>query len=147
MKHLVTILFFISTTSHADSLTCQVNGSTSNSVVAQLDANKRGVNSIDYIHEVQNTDGTLSTQTQRIYSRWPVVRGELTFDYCNPNENEYRDYSTTYSIYSVCNSLGGIRQIGFRAKFKLGSDGTVSFPKADEVANRTLVLSNCQSGN
>lgn len=145
MKILAVICLLISSNVYADnSITCDVTPSTQHeSVTIQLDANKLSVNSIDYKFQVQNNDGTLADKTTRIYSRWPLTRGELTVTFCNPNDNAYHDYNDSYSLWSMCSAPSGIGQISFMADFNSKTGGKISFVKADEVTVRDLNISNC----
>lgn len=132
MKAIVFALLLLSATSYADSITCKLTSGGA-VVITFDDASRRGVSAIDYQHDAK---------TERIYSRWPMVRGETTVDYCNPNDNEYQDFDGSYSIDSTCNAPSG--QVTFDARFSVKNGGKISFVKADLVTDQDLVFSSCQ---
>lgn len=138
-------LFLFSFNAYAASTTtCNVASQTSSSVMIQLDPNKLGVSSIDYQFEVHNNDGSQVSKTERIFSRWPLIRGEVTVDNCQPNDNEYQNYNDTFSLWSMCSPPQGmVEKIIFQADFSLKSGGKIAFTKADGVTSQELTFSNC----
>ena len=139
MKNLVLLsLFMLSANSYAATVSCIVKADSNptrpeSKVTIDLDA--RGVNTIDFLH-----DG----KTDKTFARWPEVRGASEVSYCNPNDNEYRDYSQSYSMWSVCSSSEmPAGYVTFSASFTLKDGGKISFLRADKT-EQTLEFADCK---
>lgn len=132
MKKFFLALALLSINANAGIITCNQTSLGENfSLVFDLD--NRGVNSMDIHHET----------VEKIYSRWPAVRGAFTVDYCNPNDNEYRDYSKTYSLYSLCSSSQvPTGSVTFHAVFSIKNGGSISYLKNDG-SEQNITFSNC----
>ncbi|MDZ4660673.1 MAG: hypothetical protein SGJ18_03545 [Pseudomonadota bacterium] len=140
MKLQIAVLIFsifAPTLSFADSITCKVPSESQAKIVVEFDQNKLGVSLIDYYYENSERE----QKSQRIFQHWPLIRGDFTLDYCNPNENEFRQYSKKYSIWSVC----APDQVVFMANFTIDSGGKLSFMRSD-YSEEELEFSNC-TGN
>lgn len=121
MKMLPLILLFLNLSANASTVTCKVV-SLKNEASIVIDLDRKGVNSMDLQQKT----------AEKIYSRWPAIRGAFSVDYCNPNDNEYRDYNDSYSVYSFCTSSQmPVGKVTFQADFTLKSGGTVSYLSAD----------------
>lgn len=146
MKIIAFAFLLVGSWAYADSITCTVPpSSSSSSVVIQLDTNKQGVASIDYNFQAKDSNGFLVTKVERIFSRWPLIRGELTVDYCGENDNKYQEYDGSYSIWSVCAAPSGmVGQIVFQADFTAKDGGKITFFKADGITTQEVDFSNCK---
>ena len=129
---LSTALFLFSINSNATIVKCDLTSLGDNSFIS-IDLDNRGVNSIEIHHQ----------SVQKIYSRWPAVRGAFTVDYCNPNDNEFRDYSKSYSLYSVCtSSQQPVGSVVFQADFTIEKGGTIYFLRNDRTP-QNITFSKC----
>lgn len=136
MKRLVSLFLCFGLNASASALKCEIENAPNELVIFEL--NDQGVESIDYRHDV---DG--KTQVDRIFSRWPQIRGAFTVDYCNPNDNEYRSYSHSYSLFSLCaSSQMPIGHVVFQADFNVKTGGKISFMQAD-TNEKVLTFSVC----
>jgi hypothetical protein len=121
MKMLPLILLFLNLTANASTMTCKVTSPTNEGLIV-IDLDRNGVNSMDLQRKT----------SEKIYARSPAVRGAFLVDYCNPNDNEYRDYNDSYSVYSFCTSSQmPVGKVTFQSDFSKKNGGTVSYLSAD----------------
>lgn len=150
MNRLVFIVSaLISTTTLAATWNCPVKDSTNpptwpkEYVSIVTTQTEKQISTISYVSKIPNSDGTFTDKSQVIFSMIDSIRGGYKVDYCNPNENEFRDYSSTYSLYSNC---GVDPQAFFSSKFTFKDGGDINFTvllKDGTEVNRDIGFSTC----
>lgn len=131
MKVLVLALSLVCLNAQANILTCDVTSPKNYSKVV-FDMDLRSINTIDL----------QGTSLERIFARWPLVRGPFTFTSCSPNINEFKSNMDAFLINARCSGGGARMNVSFYASVDPKTGGDLAFMNANQEYE-TVSFSNC----
>ncbi len=110
----------------ADSMKCKV--------LAGLEANETGELKVEYKQVAADRWITSSVDlvvisaeasTTRLFDA--MTRGGYEVSYCNPNDNEYSTFSSTFSLFSNCTAKAPIAKVIFHSSLSKTKKGFLEF--------------------
>ena len=117
----------------ASTITCDVTTPKTYSSIV-FDLTSRSVNSIDLV---------AGSQSHKIYTRFPLLRGAFTYSSCSPDINEYKDNMQAFLINSRCSGGGVGMSASFYASLDPRAGGDLAFVRADKEYE-SVSFANCR---